>query len=328
MLGNTENFQHFSSLFIDFGIKYYKNYFHKSNLIYIRHIMFLSKALTFLMVKAVRFYQRFISPYKGFRCAHAKYTGDISCSNYGLKVLKECSPLEAIDLIRHRLKACSHISQMYRPVCAHQPKVFSELTLPSKGKFNSRKSQAGFVDGCDVPVSDCNCDIPSCELPDCSAFSPDCSAIEGCGSGAADAGASAATEGCSLLSWLPYDGCLFIDCSGCDSPFWTGTQKNQSQSNRFSQNTDTNLPVTQAEYILPGFQFLLELDNDFLLYQFQGLEDGQFADFKGNYYKLHRDMVRNNVGDILNGVTLIPAEQLSEQQVKTIFEERQNNSKI
>lgn len=287
--------------------------------------MSFSKVATFLMVKAVRFYQRFLSPYKGFRCAHAKYTGDISCSNYGLKVLKECSPQDAISLIRHRLKACSHISHMYQPACVHhvyEHKPFSRL-VQHKGNFSSRKNQAGFVDGCDVPVSDC--DIPSCDLPDCGSFAPDCSAIEGCGGSAAEAGATTASEGCSLLSWLPWDGCFFIDCGGCDMPFWTGSNTTRNIN---ASNIDSTQPVVQSEYILPGFQFLLELDDDFLLYQYQGTDNEQFNDFKGNYYKLHKDMVRNDLTDILNGTTLIPAQQLSAQQVKAIFEERQNKNNI
>ena len=39
--------------------------------------------LTSAALAAIRFYQRWISPYKGFRCAYGAHSGRCSCSTLG-----------------------------------------------------------------------------------------------------------------------------------------------------------------------------------------------------------------------------------------------------
>ena len=52
-------------------------------------------------------YQRFVSPYKGFRCAHHACTGGMTCSNYGRFALREYGLFSALPRIRERFIQCS-----------------------------------------------------------------------------------------------------------------------------------------------------------------------------------------------------------------------------
>jgi putative component of membrane protein insertase Oxa1/YidC/SpoIIIJ protein YidD len=56
---------------------------------------------------AIGAYQRFLSPYKGFCCAHHACTGGMTCSNYGLFALREYGFFAALPRIRERLIQCS-----------------------------------------------------------------------------------------------------------------------------------------------------------------------------------------------------------------------------
>ena len=55
---------------------------------------------------AIIAYQRFVSPYKGFSCAHNKLHQDGSCSTSGRRALAVYDVLVAARLIRERLHAC------------------------------------------------------------------------------------------------------------------------------------------------------------------------------------------------------------------------------
>ena len=60
-----------------------------------------------LALAGIGAYQRFLSPYKGFRCAHHACTGGMTCSNYGLFAIREHGLRAAIPRIRERLADCS-----------------------------------------------------------------------------------------------------------------------------------------------------------------------------------------------------------------------------
>lgn len=107
------------------------------------------------LIQCVKFYQKFISPYKGYQCAHGVHTGTISCSGYGMKALKSNEPLVALSLIRQRTKACSHIYHLYKPAPINNMKV----------KHPLYHKQAGFCDACDVPCDSPNCDSPCDSKP-------------------------------------------------------------------------------------------------------------------------------------------------------------------
>jgi putative component of membrane protein insertase Oxa1/YidC/SpoIIIJ protein YidD len=74
---------------------------------------------TLCAVGAIGAYQRYISPHKGFRCAHRACTGGPSCSAYAKHALLELGFLNALPRIRQQLVQCSEYA-----------------TDPRKGKIN------------------------------------------------------------------------------------------------------------------------------------------------------------------------------------------------
>lgn len=62
--------------------------------------------LRWVTVGSIRAYQRWISPYKGFRCAHHALHGEGSCSHFGLEAFRSQSFGAAWTLTADRLRAC------------------------------------------------------------------------------------------------------------------------------------------------------------------------------------------------------------------------------
>lgn len=56
---------------------------------------------------AIGAYQRYVSPYKGFCCAHRARTGHASCSEFARRAIERCGLLAGLRLLRRRLLACS-----------------------------------------------------------------------------------------------------------------------------------------------------------------------------------------------------------------------------
>lgn len=55
---------------------------------------------------AITAYQRYVSPHKGFCCAHHAYHHRGSCSAFGKKIVLRFGVLRFVMLMRLRLKAC------------------------------------------------------------------------------------------------------------------------------------------------------------------------------------------------------------------------------
>ena len=66
----------------------------------------LSRITTTLAYKAVRVYQRYISPYKGFRCAHYQLHRETSCSGHFRDLLSQYGLSGALRLFPRRLVEC------------------------------------------------------------------------------------------------------------------------------------------------------------------------------------------------------------------------------
>ncbi|PKF80333.1 membrane protein insertion efficiency factor YidD [Vibrio sp. vnigr-6D03] len=62
--------------------------------------------MRYLAVVLIRFYQRFISPYKGFRCAHACLHQGDSCSEAVKKIIQEDGVFSSKTRISRRFSAC------------------------------------------------------------------------------------------------------------------------------------------------------------------------------------------------------------------------------
>lgn len=109
--------------------------------------------MTALALWAIRFYQRVISPRKGFRCAYAAYTGNASCSALGYRAIRRHGLAGGITLLNRRLHKCGVAHERYRP---------------AMGALLAR--QAGFCDlDCGiVDLADLACNGPAncaCDLP-------------------------------------------------------------------------------------------------------------------------------------------------------------------
>ncbi len=102
------------------------------------------KALALL---AIRCYQRYLSPRKGFCCAYAAFTGHASCSALGYRAIRRFGVIDGIALLDRRLNKCGVAFRRYRPA--------APMALGRQG---------GFLDcACDVPgdcSSPCDCDSP------------------------------------------------------------------------------------------------------------------------------------------------------------------------
>jgi putative component of membrane protein insertase Oxa1/YidC/SpoIIIJ protein YidD len=107
-----------------------------------------------LALGAIRFYQRFISPRKGFCCAYAAIKGHGSCSVLGCRAIRRYGVWRGIAVLDKRLEKCgiAYRRQKYR--VAH----------------GMLSRQAGFLDcACNAPAI---CDLPcgglsGCEIPHC-----------------------------------------------------------------------------------------------------------------------------------------------------------------
>ena len=96
------------------------------------------RAAAALALAAIRFYQRFISPYKGFSCALRVGTGGASCSAYGHAVIARFGLVRGLGLLQRRFELCGHVHGRLR---AAAPPPHPRL-----------KYQGGFCDApCDLP---------------------------------------------------------------------------------------------------------------------------------------------------------------------------------
>lgn len=147
------------------------------------------KLLSAIALKLVRVYQKYISPYKGFKCPYGVHVpGAKSCSGYAVKALKEEPFFQAYANIRQRLVCCHEVNKLFTSLHRRRYSAMS-------------KAQAGFVD-CDCGGgADCAPDCgsgPDCATPDCS---PDCSVPD-----------------CHLFSSHPLDGGSCFDWFSSSKP--------------------------------------------------------------------------------------------------------------
>ncbi len=137
-------------------------------------------------------YQKFISPRKGFSCAHRLLYGGESCSQYVKRMVAQKGLAAAIETSRQRFHACREANQILK--ASMENSESEDEAKPKKGKRNNIQNQENcLVDGldcCQCTGENLNCasifpsDLPSCHLPDCSHCTPaiDCSGVD-CGSG-------------------------------------------------------------------------------------------------------------------------------------------------
>ncbi|MES9870619.1 MAG: membrane protein insertion efficiency factor YidD [Sedimenticola sp.] len=62
--------------------------------------------INFIVKSSIRMYQKWLSPVKGYRCAHAAYYGGESCSSFGYKAVSDHGLLYFITAMYSRLINC------------------------------------------------------------------------------------------------------------------------------------------------------------------------------------------------------------------------------
>ncbi|RVU43070.1 membrane protein insertion efficiency factor YidD [Rubrivivax rivuli] len=108
--------------------------------------------LTRIALLAIRLYQRWISPTKGFSCAYRVHTGRSGCSELGYRAIRRYGLLGGADVLNVRLALCSD--------CHAERKAIS----------SKRRAQLGSCDPpCDIPCDgkDARCLDGLCDCLDC-----------------------------------------------------------------------------------------------------------------------------------------------------------------
>lgn len=118
-----------------------------------------------LLIFIIRLYQKYISPYKGFQCAHAYLYHDTSCSNAVITIIESNGLIVSIDKIKTRFRACR---------AAYLTLVHEDRS--NKYKRNSRDRKNNGYEYCDpgsaCDVAECVTDKKFCDFSD---LSCDCS---------------------------------------------------------------------------------------------------------------------------------------------------------
>ncbi len=111
-------------------------------------------------VLAIRGYQRFLSPYKGFCCAWRVHTGRASCSEYARRLVERRGVIALFTGLPRQFERCR--------------RAFVALAVPM-GSEDPGKRDRHRRDRCDLPL-DTFCDAGRC-LPDMSGA---CDGASGC----------------------------------------------------------------------------------------------------------------------------------------------------
>jgi len=106
--------------------------------------------LSFAADKAIGFYQQYISPYKGFRCAYHVHTGHLSCSAYARIIVKKRGVFALFTAMPRQFNRCK---AAYLAILA---------SAKSDKASQRRKDKKGkWYDGCDCS----GCDLDYCHIP-------------------------------------------------------------------------------------------------------------------------------------------------------------------
>lgn len=94
-----------------------------------------------LLLAAIRIYQRFLSPHKGFRCAYRAHTGRASCSTLGYRAVRRHGVFGGLGLLRERTDRCgvAHRRLTVRPAALQRGDCDCDLPC-----------DCGLADACDL----------------------------------------------------------------------------------------------------------------------------------------------------------------------------------
>lgn len=121
----------------------------------------------------IAFYQRHLSPHKGFCCAYRQHTGHASCSELGRRSIRRHGLLKGLRILRRRLVLCGVAHRRYSPSVPRPPAAqrgdcdLNCCDVPTDGACghcHGFDSCHGFDGNCRPHVLD-GCDACSCEWP-------------------------------------------------------------------------------------------------------------------------------------------------------------------
>jgi putative component of membrane protein insertase Oxa1/YidC/SpoIIIJ protein YidD len=144
----------------------------------------LNMATNNLAIAAIAGYQRFVSPYKGFSCAHRVLHGSESCSQYFKRVIAEDGISVAIGNAKVRFQECRDANQILK---IHRAKIYQNLlaiqseepdnqdTKKVKGsRWNPQNKQVNQQSPPQNNNSQCNC----LDLVDCAFVLDSCDGVD------------------------------------------------------------------------------------------------------------------------------------------------------
>ncbi|NET10970.1 MAG: membrane protein insertion efficiency factor YidD [Merismopedia sp. SIO2A8] len=140
-------------------------------------------------IQGIRSYQRYISPHKGFSCAHRRLHGGVSCSDYFHQMIMAHGLTQAIPLFQERLVECKQSYRLLqsRPLALQatsppEPQFIQTATddwgeeIPEDGLPNSSQKEtdkkkkkppssrrSNNSDWCDWYLHDCDNDTCDCD---------------------------------------------------------------------------------------------------------------------------------------------------------------------
>ena len=171
-----------------------------------------------LALGAIWGYQRFLSPHKGFRCAHSVLHGGTGCSGFAKYAIRDHGVWLAIPYILQRFRDCKEASLTLRAACpAHSSAPNGEETPRQRRQRLRRNGEEVAPEGACTD----RCGVGCCALPSfCApgfangqtAASSDTEATSGTNDNPNDADSACATadEACGACS------CSRINVEGCD----------------------------------------------------------------------------------------------------------------
>lgn len=116
--------------------------------------------LRWLALAAIRGYQRWISPHKGFHCAYRVHTGCAGCSALGHRVIRRFGVWDGLPLLRERMARCGAVHEAHRQRQADLSAVAERRRLPAAQRGDCDLGCAPELP-CDGHLGCAACDGPS-----------------------------------------------------------------------------------------------------------------------------------------------------------------------
>jgi putative component of membrane protein insertase Oxa1/YidC/SpoIIIJ protein YidD len=101
-----------------------------------------------LVAGAISLYQRYVSPYKGFRCAHRALHGRASCSEFAKRVTIRRGVLALPALLRRRFDACADAARRLARRRRKPHLAFARRKSSSQSSWEWGECGSAIAEGC------------------------------------------------------------------------------------------------------------------------------------------------------------------------------------